>query len=554
VVNLEKLIENRFLATKKMNEDLELRRRLPNECWSRVISFLPRISRQSLAFLYGFREIVDGELRDFLMLHDFNDFFPLPDTSQMEERRLYQALKNGNLRWSKVAAKNIQPRLRHGTINFNDQLVIFGGASGNLQNSGTYNDVWRFDFIKNFHRMSTSNEIPSPRANFGFVRAGDKILTAGGRTLNYDPFLSHQNQFEVHLLNPKLGSWQKVVTSGTEPQHSNGVRCVMLTPTELIVISGFVPQPYNWVQEGPNGNFENHRTNMQIFILKFNDIKLERGTWYRLADCSSNRRGTPMPRADFHLVKTGSDSALMIGGLASNQVLQDAWVMKITRQPSYSLRWIQVTVENPLIPSLPLHIFPSCLVGGDLLVFTGVRTFMKKPGIEKPKEEPKKLPPEPPATPSTSSSSQMERRTPPIFINLERPLNTIGVMAAFSVSPQPVMPPLKVLKIQTPEPSPEPPRQKLQDYPMRVFCLDLSTIINATDEVFRSNPTLHWLTMKNGGLFTNAPELRAHGTFTQIDKSLCLIGGVRRNQVEDDILFTQATNDVYILDYVHDDT
>lgn len=58
-----------------MNEDLELRRRLPNECWSRVISFLPRISRQSLAFLYGFREIVDGELRNFLMLHDFNDFF-----------------------------------------------------------------------------------------------------------------------------------------------------------------------------------------------------------------------------------------------------------------------------------------------------------------------------------------------------------------------------------------------------------------------------------------------------------------------------------------------
>lgn len=446
----------------------------------------------------------------------------------------------------------MQARLRHGTVNFNDQLVIFGGASGNLHNSGTYNDVWKFDFIKNFHRMTTSNEIPSPRANFGFLRVGERILTAGGKTLNFDPFMSHEKQFEIHLLNPKMGSWQKVSTSGNEPEHSNGVRCVMLSPTELLVISGFVPQPYNWVQEGPIGNFENYRTNMQVFILKFADVKLNQGTWHRLADWSTNRRGMPMPRADFHLVNIGSDSALMIGGLATNQVLQDAWILRVTRQPGYTIRWIQVTIENPLIPSLPLHLFPSCLVGDDLLVFTGVRTFMKKPGIEKPKDEPKKLPQEAPPTPSTSSSSQMERRTPPIFINLERPLNTIGAMAAFSVSPQPV--PQKVLKIQTPEPSPEPPRQRLQDYPMRVFCLDLSAVINATDEVFRSNPTLRWLTIKNGGLFSNAPELRAHGTFTQFENGIALIGGVRRNQIDEDVLFTQATNDVYILDYVHDET
>lgn len=447
----------------------------------------------------------------------------------------------------------MQPRLRHGTVNFNDQLVIFGGASGNLPTSGTYNDVWMFDFIRNFHRMTTSNEIPSPRANFGFVRAGERILTAGGRTLNFDPFLTNQNQFEVHMLNPKMGSWQRVITSGSEPQHSNGVRCVMLTPNELIVVSGLLPTIHNWVQESvPNGNYEHLRTSMQVSVLKFNDSKLERGTWTRLADWSNNKRGLPMPRFDFHLVNLGNDNVLMLGGIATNQVLQDAWVMRVTRQPNYNLQWIQVTVENPLIPSLPLHIFPSCLVGGNLLAFTGVRTFMKKPGIEKPKEEPKKPPQESQSTPSTSSSSQIERRTPPIFINLERPLNTIGAMAAFSVSPQPVMPPQKVLKIQTPEPSPEPPR-RLQDYPMRVFCLDLSRIVKASDETLRSNPTLRWLTMKNGGLFENAPELRAHGTFSLFENGIALIGGVRRNQVDDDVLFTQATNDVYILDYVHAD-
>ena len=178
---------------------------------------------------------------------------------------------------------------------------------------------------------------------------------------------------------------------------------------------------------------------------------------------------------------------------------------------------------------------------------------MKKPGIEKPKEEPKKQSQEPSQAPS-APSSQPERRTP-IFINLDRPLNTIGAMAAFSVSTQPAVPPQKVPKIQmTPEPSYEPPKRLLQDYPMRIFCLDLRNIMNATDETMRNNPTIRWHSMKNGGLFDYAPELRAHGTFTQFENGIVHIGGVRRSQTDDDVLFTQATNEVYILDYVNDRT
>lgn len=448
----------------------------------------------------------------------------------------------------------MQPRLRHGTINFNDQLIIFGGASGYLSGSGTYNDIWKFDFIKKFHRMTTlGSEIPSPRANFGFIKSGERIFTVGGRSSNVDPFMSHQNPFEVHMLNPKSGAWQKIITTGSEPQHSNGARCEMVSPTELVAVTGLIPTTHNWMQEVlPDGHFEHLRTTMQVSILKFSDSTMVRGTWHRIADWCHNRRGQPTPRGEFHLVSLGSDSVLMIGGCSTNQILQDAWIMKITRQPTYNLRWIQIVVENPLVPSLPLNLFPSCLVG-DLLVFTGVRTIMKKPGIEKPKDEPKKQSQELSPSAPSPSSMQPERRTP-IFINLERPINTIGAMAAFSVSSQPAVPPQKVLKMQiTPEPSPEPPRRR-QDYPMRIFCLDLKNIINATDETLRTNPMIRWLTTKNGGLFNNAPELRAHGTFTQFENGIALIGGVRRSQIEDDVLFTQATNEVYILDYVHDET
>lgn len=444
----------------------------------------------------------------------------------------------------------MQPRLRHGTISFNDQLIIFGGASGNSHTSGTYNDVWRFDFIKKFHRMTTLGIGPSPRANFGFLKTSDRIFAVGGRSSNIDTFLAHQNPFEIHSLNPASGAWQKIITSGTEPLHSNGVRCVMISPTELVAVAGLIPTFNNWMQEVlPDGNFEHLRTSMQVSILKFSDHTMERGTWHRVADWYHNRRGMPTPRFEFHLVTLGNDHVLMIGGRSTNHTLQDAWVMKVTRHPTYSLKWTQIVIENPLVPSLPLHLYPSCLVG-DMLVFTGVRTIMKKPGVEKPKEEPKKQAQE--ASPSTSQQSQLERRTP-IYINLDRPLNTIGAMAAFSVSSQPAVPPQKVLKIQvTPEPSPEPPK-RLQDYPMRIFCLDLSCVLNGTDEMFRANPTIRWMTMKNGGLFAHAPELRAHGTFTQFENGIVLIGGVRRSQTDDDVLFTQATNEVYILDYVHNE-
>lgn len=238
----------------------------------------------------------------------------------------------------------------------------------------------------------------------------------------------------------------------------------------------------------------------------------------------------------------------MIGGCSTNQIVQDSWLMKITRDP-YNVKFTQVAITNPYAPALPLHLFPSCLIG-DIFVFTGVRTILKKPGIDKPREEPKKVQESTQST-QPSSSIQFERRTP-IFINLERPINTIGAMAAFSVSSQPAVPPQKVLKIQiaSPDPSPEPARRR-QDFPMRIFCLDLSGIINGTD---RPNPTVSWLEMRNGGIFLGAPELRAHGTFTKFENGIALIGGVRRAQTDDDNLFTQATNEVYMLDYVYDQT
>jgi hypothetical protein len=443
-------------------------------------------------------------------------------------------------------------------VNYNDQLFIFGGASSNLPTSGTYCDVWMFDFINKFKRMPTLGTLPSPRANFGMVRAGQKILVAGGRSSNHDPTDSHQAPFEVFLLNPKSLSWTKVVlTSPSDaPQYRNGVRCILLSPNELLVVGGLIPRFHNWNQEfQPDGSFENFRTSMQISILKFTDESLERGNWHKLAEWQHNRRGFPIPRGDFHLADLGNNHVLLCGGKSTNHIIQDVWILKITRQPSYGIKFIQVTIENPLLPSLPMHIFPSCHIG-DLLVFTGVRTIMKKPGIEKPKEEQRKEPEQVVNPPSTSNSninlSILNERRTPIFINHERPINTIGAMAAFSVSSQPAIPPQKVLKIQQqPEPAPEPPKKLLQDYPMRIFCLDLSCIMNPTEETLRSNPTVRWL--NTGGLYENAPELRAHGTLTQLDNGLVLIGGVRRSQTDDDVLFTQATNEVYVLEYIHND-
>lgn len=304
---------------------------------------------------------------------------------------------------------------------------------------------------------------------------------------------------------------------------------------------------HSWA-DNPPGNYEHLRSSMQVSILKFTDEGLERGVWHRIAEWTHVRRSVsvPTPRAEFHLVSIGNDNLFLCGGCSTNQVHQDCWIMSITRNhTSYNLKWTQVQVENPFVPSLPLHLFPSCLVE-NLLVFTGVRTLLKKPGIEKPREETKAV-----EQPSVSSAmSQQERRTP-IFINLDRPVNTIGAMAAFSVSPPPAVP-QKVLKIQM-SPEPEPPR-RLQDYPMRIFCLDLSSIMKVSEEALRTSPTIKWIQMKNGGLFENAPELRAMSTFTRFENGIAMVGGVRRSQADDDVLFTQATNECYILDYVQDET
>lgn len=400
-------------------------------------------------------------------------------------------------------------------------------------------------------------EIPSPRANFGYVKVGEKILIVGGRSSNFDPFLPHQSPFEVFILNPHhphhqfpaLGCWQKVITKGIEPDFCNGARAAMLSSSELVVVTGLIPMIHSWAQNPPDMNYEHLRSSMQVSILKFSDNGIERGVWHRIAEWTHNRRGSsvPTPRAEFHIVSIQNDNLLLVGGCSTNQLHHDCWILSFTRNPTYSIKWTPLQVENPFVPSLPLHLFPSCLVN-DLLVFTGVRTFLKKPGLEKPREEAKVQ--EPPSLPA--AMSQNESRTP-IFINLDRPVNTIGAMAAFSVGKisLPVVP-QKVLKIQM---SPEPePKRRLKDYPMRIFCLDLSAIINATDETLRSSPSIKWLTMKNGGLFRNAPELRALSTFTRFEGGIAMVGGVKRSQEDDDVLFTQATNECYILNYVQDET
>lgn len=404
--------------------------------------------------------------------------------------------------------------------------------------------------------MTTVGTSPSPRANFGMIEAGQKIIVLGGRSSTYDTTDSHQVPFEVFLLNPKNESWTKVNTTGVEPQYRTGVRGVMISANELVVVGGLIPRFQNWTQESqfqPDGQFENFRTSMQVSILKFSNDTLERGNWQRLAEWQQNRRGFPIPRGDFHLTFLGNDHILLCGGKSSMQWIQDAWIINITRQPNYNIKFMQVTIENPLLPALPFHLFPSCLIG-DLLVFTGVRTIMNKPGIEKPKEEQRKQPEPPMDLPSASPSFAAPERRVNIFINHDRPMNTIGAMSAFSVVSQPAIPPQKFLKIQqAPEPAPPAKKLLLQDYPMRIFCLDLSCIMNPTDESLRSNCTVRWLDLKHSGLYPNAPELRAHGTFTQLDNGLVLIGGVRRSQTDDDVLFTQSTNEVYVLDYIHDD-
>jgi hypothetical protein len=473
-------------------------------------------------------------------------------------------------------------RLKHGAVSFSNELFIFGGASSNQASSGHYNDMWIYNNYDNFRRMVTSSStFPSPKANFGMTNVGRKIFIVGGRSSVLgsaieQPYSSILNAFEIHSLDAKSGVWHKLQTTGNEnePRISSGIRTAMLSSMELITVAGLVPTFHNWDAMNAEENVH-YRTSLQISLLKFTDETLEKGHWYNLADIQQHgavRRGLPLPRTESHLVNLGNDCILMFGGRAINSSCQDAWIMKITRNP-YALKWHQVTVDNPLVPPLPTHIFPSCVVQ-DLLVFTGVRTsVMKKPENERPRisnNESQRLPApqqqqqqQQQSSPSSSSSSIRQQQQPEmrrIFINSDRPLNTIGAMSAFSVPAPPVIP-QKVLKIQvSPEPSPTPPPQlpkaiRTRDYPMRVFCLDLSNVMNCTDDMLREKLSVGWLTLKSNGLYAGAPELRAYATFNRLDNGIALIGGVKRNQAaeEEDSLFTQATNEVFILTYSNDD-
>lgn len=419
----------------------------------------------------------------------------------------------------------MQGRLRHGALNFKDQMIlIFGGAASNSFLTGNYNDLWKFSQENNFQRISTSSSnYPSPKSNFSMTESkGDKIFVVGGRSsinsvAGFEQPYSNAMQaiFEIHTLNAINGHWHKIQTTGSEPQFPSGCRSIMLTPLELLVVSGLIPTLQNFEAMAAEENFQ-YRASLQIHILKFTDNSLERGHWHQLADVQNRRNSQiPPPRIETHLVRLENDKIFMYGGRAISSNLQDAWIIKIFKTPtSYSLKWFQVTIENPMVPSLPSHSFPSCVIN-DLLVFTAVRTsLLKKPEVERTRSnnngnnaEPRKNL-QSPQVQSTSSQNivaktQQLQEIRRIFINQDRPFNTIGAMSAFSVSTVPSIP-QKAIKVQaSPEPVPSSPKRLLQDYPMRIFCLDLSNImmINGSDEMLNGKLTVKWLTMKRDGLY-----------------------------------------------------
>jgi hypothetical protein len=487
-------------------------------------------------------------------------------------------LRNGKLRWRNVKflGPQMQARLRHGAINVNkEKIFIFGGASSNTFASGHYNDVWTFEQDK-YQRVATSSHTPSPKCNFAITEAGGEennkfFVVGGGRSsISDQPYSAIQAVFEIHSLNTSNGQWTKIqATTSTEPQFSIGTRCVMASHNELLLIYGLVTTFHNFEAMAAEENFH-YRSSMQVFILKFTDFSLQRGQWHQLADIQNRRNPLiPAPRVECHLVKMNNDSIFMYGGRSiSNNNLQDAWILKISRSPTYSLKFYPVIIENPMVPSLSSHSFPSCVIN-DLLVFTGVRTaLLKKPEVDKTRNNNNnnnnRVNNEPPSTSSASSSSiltnsRQSQDVRKIFINQDRPINTIGAMSAFSVSSSPSIStphPQKMIKIEATPPVNNQnhvnQKRSLQDYPMRVFCLDLANIFNCDDEMLRSGKlTVRWLSMKKDGLYENAPELRSHSTFTRIDNGIALIGGNKRTSQndEDDVFLTQATSEVVILTY-----
>lgn len=501
------------------------------------------------------------------------NYFSFLDTNELEDRKLYQALKSGKLHWEKLkisnttTTNNFQSRLKHGAINKNDKIYLFGGAASNLITSGNYNDVWKFSQENYFQRISTSSSsFPSPKCNFSMSASmGDKVFVVGGRSSIEQPYSAMQAVFEIHSLSTINDHWHKIQTTGSEPQFPSGCRSIMLSSLELLVVTGLVPTFQNFESMTAEENFQ-YRTSMQIHILKFNDSSFDLGQWHELAHVQNRRNSlVPPPRIETHLAHLGNDSILMYGGRAISNNLQDAWIMKIIRKPSYSIRWFQVIIENPMVPSLPSHSFPSCVIN-DLLVFSGVRTSLKKQEIERTRcnnngnnGEPRKN------VQSSSNNSalsatvernpqlQQQQELRKIFINQDRPLNmnTIGSMSAFAVSSTNHTLQQKIIKISQPSPPSNDPLPKgqrsLQDYPMRIFCLDLSNIMNCNDETLKGKLSVKWLAMRRDGLYPNAPELRAYSTFTKLDNAIVLIGGIKREN--NDVIFTQSTNEVYVLCY-----
>jgi hypothetical protein len=117
-----------------MKSDLAFFDLLPNELWAIVISFLPRTSRQNFSKIRGFHELIDK-------------------ISELEDKKLYLTLKTGNrMRWHRVKIQSalMQPRLKHGAVNCEDKIFIYGGASSNQPSSGLYNDLWMYTDEHNF--------------------------------------------------------------------------------------------------------------------------------------------------------------------------------------------------------------------------------------------------------------------------------------------------------------------------------------------------------------------------------------------------------------------
>jgi len=351
----------------------------------------------------------------------------------------------------------------------------------------------------------------------------------------------NEQNLDVHALDLS-GRWKKIaITEGQQkPTLSNGVKAFMISSTELCTIAGTVPEQGQGHQ----------RMAMEVYVLRFQSEQFESGSWHLVSEWTTSNNTRPAPRVEPHVANIGNGRALMIGGRGSNSMcLQDAWLAHVQRSgTSYNLSWTPITIVNPLIPAVPLHMFPSCSVE-KLLVFCGVRTSIRNPTNPPPANgnpaarKVKVVPPKevaPPQQQQQSHQRAVPSRPSSIFINQERPLSTIGNMSAFSVASEPRrLPSMRPVPIEPPQ---EPKRQR-RDLPMLIFVLDLQ-------KLYDGEMSVKWI-QANGGHFRGSPEMRAYATLNRLDNGLCLFGGVKRtfsdNDSEEDGNFAQPTNDVYML-------